>query len=539
MSNILMNNYKLSLIITTYNQPEFLNFTLASLTNQSLKGFEIIIADDGSDKRTFDIIKKYSHLNIHHKWHPDRGYRKSLILNKAVKETKSDYLVFIDNDCILHKDFLNYHYHYKAPGYLLNGRRVILGPKFTNDLTIEKVRSGYLDKINLDLLKSCCKKDSRHFHRSIPIKNKIIRKLAGWDKINDIRGSNFSLFRNDLIRVNGFNNDLKNYWGEDGDLFIRFRNSRLKIKSIKNLAVQYHLYHKRRNPDQKVMKWYYDALENNFTYSICKNGAKKIDRTDNIEVSLILPTFNQLEYTKRCIKSIYKNTSVKFEIIVIDNGSNDSTPEYLKQLRKKYSNLRIILNKTNKGCARAWNKGIKLARADYIAILNNDIIVTPRWLKNLIKFSIEKNYLFVGPAYKEGKLDYDIEIFYKYFIHKNKNRERKSTYTGFAMLFYKSIFDKVGFFSTEYKRGTYEDVDFIMKLKKNNIAFSTTGSSFIHHFRSKTQDYIRATEGNKYEFINRDTFQNKWRVKTVKGISEPKNKLHKEYIKLKNWLNIW
>ncbi len=536
-----MNNINISLIITTYNQPDFLDMTLTSVINQTFKNFEILIADDGSDKRTKEIITKYilMGLNIKHIWHKDIGYRKAKILNKAIKKSTADYIVFIDGDCILHKNFIYYHYKYRKKGYVLSGRRVELGIKFTKQINLVQIQTGKFDKINIALLISALKKDSKNFHRSIPIENKFIRKINKWDYVPDILGSNFSLYKNDLLRVNGFNEDLKNYWGEDGDLFIRLRNSRIKLKSLKNLAVQYHLYHKRRNPSKSNVKWYYAAVENNFTYTICKNGIKKLKNPNSLDASLVVLTYNQLKYTQKCIASIYKNTKLKFELIIIDNGSTDGTINYLKTIKKKHNNIKLILNHKNIGVAASWNQGIKHSQADYIAILNNDIIVTPNWLRNCIQFSVEKDYLFVGPAFKEGKLNYDLNKFYKYFIKKNRYRERKKTYAGFAMIFHKSIFDKVGYFSEDFQKGTYEDVDFIMRLLKNRIPFSTTGSAFVHHFKSRTQNLIRKQAGNDYEKINRQIFIQRWGISSLKGISEPKTKLHKEYLKLKMFFNIW
>ncbi len=275
-----MKKYRLSLIITTFNQPEFLDLTLASAEAQTFKGFEVLVADDGSDKRTGAIVKKYSHLNLKHVWHKDKGYRKAVILNKAVNTASSDYLVFIDHDCLLHRDFLHYHYKYREAGCFLAGRRVELGKIITQKILKEKINSRSLEKMSRELRKSCFKKDSSNFHRAFPVENKILRKIAGWNRVGDIQGSNLSLYKKDLIEVNGFNEDLKNYWGEDGDLFLRLRNSRFSIKSVKNLAVQYHLFHKRLPPDKKMMKWYYDSVENDYTYRICKNGLKKIRKTD-------------------------------------------------------------------------------------------------------------------------------------------------------------------------------------------------------------------------------------------------------------------
>ncbi|MBN1898522.1 MAG: glycosyltransferase [Spirochaetes bacterium] len=530
---------QVSLIITTYNQPYFLDLTLSSLTRQRFKDFEVLVADDGSDMRTSGVIKKYSGLCLTHIRQEDRGYRKALILNKAIKKAGADYLVFIDSDCVLHRDFLLYHYRKREKGCFLTGRRVELGDTFTRTLTPKKIEQDYLNRFNLDLLKSCLKKDSKHFHRSLPVHNSLIRQIARWDRVRDILGSNFSLYKEDLLRVNGFNQDLKHYWGEDGDLFLRLRNNRLKIRSVKNLAVQFHLYHTRRKESASFKKWYYDSVKNNFTYRQCLNGLKKIKEKKAPAVTIVVPTYNQIRFTRQCLRSLFQCTKVNFELVLIDNGSRDDTPLYLKQLKKKHKNIRLILNRTNQGVARAWNRGITIARSDFVAVLNNDIVVTQGWLTFLLKFSIEKGYLFVGPAYREGKLDYDLTVYADKFVKRNRKRERKNTYTGFAMLFDKSIFKQTGYFSTEYRIGTYEDADFIMRLKQKNIPYSTTGSSFIHHYKSQTQQIIRQREGNEYELENRKKFYKKWHVNSLKGITLPKNKWEKRMIQLKNLFSIW
>ncbi|MEW6686516.1 MAG: glycosyltransferase family 2 protein [Candidatus Edwardsbacteria bacterium] len=272
-------DFELSLIITTYNQPQFLNLVLASVSRQSISNFEVLIADDGSGKETKDIIEGYEkRLNLKHIWHPDQGYRKSIILNKAVNASSSDYLVFIDGDCILHRDFLEDHLSFREVNHFLAGRRVELGEQLTEKISANKILQGYFDRFNLELLVSNFKNDSRHFNRSIPVRSQLLRKLFRHNKVPDILGSNFSLYKRDLISVNGFNESLTHYWGEDGDLFLRLRNSGYKIKSIKGVAIQFHLYHKRRRPDKNIVEWYYRSL-GDYSYKICKKGFKTAENS--------------------------------------------------------------------------------------------------------------------------------------------------------------------------------------------------------------------------------------------------------------------
>src|SRR6478736_5160416 len=103
---------KTALLISTYNWPEALNLVLKSILNQTKFPDEILIADDGSDNKTKELIDNFSTANnivLHHVWQEDKGFRKSKILNKAIAKTTADYIVQIDGDCVIHKDFISDH----------------------------------------------------------------------------------------------------------------------------------------------------------------------------------------------------------------------------------------------------------------------------------------------------------------------------------------------------------------------------------------------------------------------------------------------
>ena len=127
-----------TVICSTYNNPHFLEMVLLSLKEQSFKDFEVIIADDGSKPETKKLVQKYQTLSpflLIHAWHEDKGFRKSKIYNQAIEMSSGDLLVFIDEDCICRKNFLQDHVSiYKKnreaeKGYLLMGERVELGKK--------------------------------------------------------------------------------------------------------------------------------------------------------------------------------------------------------------------------------------------------------------------------------------------------------------------------------------------------------------------------------------------------------------------------
>ena len=138
-----------TVVISFYNKIEYLRLVLAGFERQTANNFELIIADDGSSEEVVDelkIIIDNSQLPIKHIRQEDKGFRKNKILNRAISEAESDYIIFIDGDCIPHSEFVSEHIFYRREKTALTGRRVNLSAKISSRLTPEKVRNGYLEK---------------------------------------------------------------------------------------------------------------------------------------------------------------------------------------------------------------------------------------------------------------------------------------------------------------------------------------------------------------------------------------------------------
>ena len=266
-----MNNLQSSVIISIYNNFSFLHLVLAGFERQTNKNFEIIIADDGSNNEIVEKINQYinkSSLTIKHVWHEDKGWRKNEILNKAVKASKPDYIIFIDGDCIPHKSFVQEHLINKTKNTILAGRRSNLSKFISDKLTYNNVRAGILEKrfaiLGL-ILKSIIggsHLENAVFFRSKFVRNKINKKDKG------VLGSNFSLHKSDIIEVNGFDERyVKPAVGEDTDIEYRLRNAGKKVKSVKHLAIQYHLFHKKLERDKANMEYLNQVIENNTTFT--------------------------------------------------------------------------------------------------------------------------------------------------------------------------------------------------------------------------------------------------------------------------------
>lgn len=243
-----MPNPQATVIISTYNKFDYLERVLAGFQKQSLLNFEIILADDGSDSHTVELIHQYQQKSVvplHHIWHEDKGFRKTTILNKAVMAAASDYLIFVDGDCIPHHHFVREHLRHRQPGVVLSGRRVMLSPEISRRITPQAILDGILqDKFWLPLLFDTLKGGTKHTKQGIYIRNTFMRMVLP-QKHKGLLGSNFSLYKKDLLDINGFDERyLSPGVGEDTDIEYRLSLLGKSFKSIKNYAIQYHIYHK-------------------------------------------------------------------------------------------------------------------------------------------------------------------------------------------------------------------------------------------------------------------------------------------------------
>jgi len=236
---------KASIIISTYNSPEWLEKVLWGYECQTYRNFELVIADDGSGNETRDIVDRFkaqSALRIIHVWHEDRGFQKSEILNKAIQAATTDYLIFSDGDCIPRKDFVSVHMQNAAPGYFLSGGYFMLPIETSHAITREDIQSGnafrvsWLKENGLEgtykTLKLTSKGNLQKFL------NFVTPAKATWN------GHNSSGWKKDLVEVNGFNEQMQ-YGGQDRELGERLINKGIKGKQIRYSAVCVHLEHKR------------------------------------------------------------------------------------------------------------------------------------------------------------------------------------------------------------------------------------------------------------------------------------------------------
>jgi glycosyltransferase involved in cell wall biosynthesis len=232
---------KVSVIIACYKQVNYLEKVFYSLLNQTFTDFEIVVAEDACCSEIVELVQTFStrfNYPIKHISHEDKGFRKTIIVNQAVNNCSSDYLIFIDGDCLLHHRFVERHYKRKKQGVVLSGRRIMLDEELSNRVTIEQVKNRKIEKPSFWLKHTQFNKIKRGLY--IPL---IYRFLNCTKKNYWVFGSNFSISTLDFMAVNGYDESIIGRGLEDVNLSQRFILNNYKIKRLTYEAIQYHLFH--------------------------------------------------------------------------------------------------------------------------------------------------------------------------------------------------------------------------------------------------------------------------------------------------------
>jgi cellulose synthase/poly-beta-1,6-N-acetylglucosamine synthase-like glycosyltransferase len=267
---------KASLIISIYNNITFLKVILDSLHFQTEKNFEIIIAEDGENTAVKNFINQYPFEQPYqHLTQIDEGWRKNKAMNAAIRSVKTDWLIFIDGDCVLHPKFIEMHLRFANENTILAGKRVMISAESSLNLIEQRIN---ISQIQSHLLKKVffSKEKIRHLEESFFISpESLFRLISKIRKQHGLLGCNMSFSKKAIYKINGFDEDYKlPAVGEDADLTWRFDKIGLHVKSIRNLAIVYHLYHDRKwgSPVQNLEIYRKKRFEEIF---VCKNGLLK------------------------------------------------------------------------------------------------------------------------------------------------------------------------------------------------------------------------------------------------------------------------
>ena len=210
-----------------------------------------------------------------------------------------------------------------------------------------------------------------------------------------------------------------------------------------------------------------------------------------LDYSVTFATLNCLDYTRQCVDSLERSGTPLDRVVVVDNCSTDGTQDYLaaRGLGK------VVLNRQNLSCGAAWNQGIFGFQSEWTIVMNNDIVVAQGFAEKLIAYAVKNKLKLVSPARVDGLLNYDFEDFATASQNKMANVARPFASNAICMCIHWSLFKEIGFFRSHPALLGFEDAIFFNDLRLSKLSHATTGSVWIHHFGSVTQEHMKMVLG--------------------------------------------
>lgn len=233
----------ISVVITTYNRPDALAAVVRACFMQSDKNFEIIIADDGSTANTRACIERLARgapVSIQHVWQADNGFRAAMARNRGILAARGDYIVFLDGDCIPQRDFVARHRALARPGCLVSGSRILMSEALTRRVLEQDI------DVAAAPLATCLR---WRLHGDL---NKALQLAVRWPDLGRtsrrfswrrIKSCNLAVWRQDLERVNGFDESFTGWGYEDSDLVVRLFHAGVLRRDGAFATEVFHLWH--------------------------------------------------------------------------------------------------------------------------------------------------------------------------------------------------------------------------------------------------------------------------------------------------------
>lgn len=234
----------ISIVVTTYNDPEVLAVCLDSLVLQKDQDFEVIVADDGSDFRTGRMIDAFrGRLCITHVWQRDEGFRVARARNMAIMSSRTDYIIFMDGDCFALPDFVSNHRRLAASGCFVFGKLGFMRPDITKRILNDRMRARCSTVTwFLRAMTNQCTRISQF----VRLPDGSWRDKA-YDQSEGVQACNLGVWREDILRVNGFNNAYMGWGLEDTDFVVRLIRGGVRRRSGDYACQVLHLDHERRS----------------------------------------------------------------------------------------------------------------------------------------------------------------------------------------------------------------------------------------------------------------------------------------------------
>ena len=239
--------------------------------------------------------------------------------------------------------------------------------------------------------------------------------------------------------------------------------------------------------------------------------------------SVVVVTYDNLAFTRMCLESLLANTEgPSYEVIVVDNASTDGTPEYLRELARHHSHIRLVLNQRNLGFAPANNQALALARGSVLVLLNNDTIVPPGWLAGLVRHLDDPAVGLIGPVTSYAGNEARIDITYRTYAELVQfATERALRHADelfdipqlemFCVAMRRDAYERIGTLDEQFAVGMFEDDDYSVRMRRAGYRVACAEGVFVHHFGQAS--FGKLTPSGEYGELfrtNRARFEKKW-----------------------------
>lgn len=483
----IVENPKFSVIILTWNRAEMLDRCLTSLFS-SLSNpteCEVIVGNSGSTDDTDEVVARHP-IGVYVKKDQNIGLE---LYKELFDRAKGVFIIIIDDDVLelpRHFDRVFESYFEEFPDY--------------GYLGLDVVQNGLTNGAKPD--------DS--FYRDDRRGERIIQE-------GPVVGCCAAIKRKTFLELDGFYGyQLSMKDGDDGVLCDKIRGSGMRtgiIKGIRCFHASGPAYSQQFGYLERDIRKYEGQKMTDFAKAY--RNLQDTANNDSPQVSIIIPLFNKVDYTRHCLEALTLNTdeSLNYEVILVDNASTDGTADYLRTLS---GDITIITNKKNLGFAKAINQASKLATGRYLVLLNNDTIPHPEWLAALIRGVERDNADIVGAklvypngriqhagvAFDEGNIGYHIYRKLPADLPAANKKRFMQCVTAACMLVKREVFSELKGFNEAYMNG-FEDVDFCLRAGERGRKILYTPESVLIHFEETSEGRKHHEDQNMQRYLAR------------------------------------
>lgn len=241
-------------------------------------------------------------------------------------------------------------------------------------------------------------------------------------------------------------------------------------------------------------------------------------------LSVVVVTYANLELSRQCIESLFANTTQpRFEVIVVDNASQDGTPEYLRSLAATDDRIHVVLNDDNRGFAAAMNQGLELAHGDVLVIMNNDIVVPSSWhtpmLRQLEHSDVGLVVASTNTSGNESRIPvtyHDVEEMEAFAAQRRRDHDGRSfdirVATMFCVAMRRDVYEAVGPLDEQFGIGMFEDDDYSHRTRLAGFRVVCAEDAFVHHVGQAALNTLSPRELQSLWDENQRRYEDKWSV---------------------------